>query len=111
MHRDVVVVRSSTLFPQSDSLKLDSLVFKTRGSLKLDSLVLKTNSLSFRTHVPLKPDSAIPKTPVNISVLRIAIAKCWHNGGVAVLNSDRMASSVWGAISRNGGPSVSNIDY
>ena len=35
----------------------------------------------------------------------------WHNGGVAVLNSDRTASSVWGAISRNGGPSVSNIDY
>ena len=49
------IVWSSTIFPQSDSLKLDSLVFKTK-------------SLSFRTRVPLKPDSIIPKTPVNISV-------------------------------------------
>ena len=79
--------------------------------LKLDSVVLKTKSVSFRTRVPLKPDSIIPKTPVNISVLRIASAKCWHNGGVAVLNSDRTASSVWGAISRNGCLSVSNLDY
>ena len=68
------MVRSSTVFPQSDSLKLDSvvlktksIVFKTRGSLKPDSVVLKTKSVSFRTRVPLKPDSVIPKTPVNIS--------------------------------------------
>ena len=73
--QEVVVVRSSTVFPQSDSLKLDSVVlktksvvFKTRGSLKPDSVVLKTKSVSFRTRVPLKPDSVIPKTPVNICV-------------------------------------------
>ena len=28
---------------------------------------------------------------------------CWHNGGMAVLNNDRMARVVWVAISRNGG--------
>ena len=72
MHREVVVVRSSTVFPKSDSLKLDSVVlktksvvFKTRGSLKPDSVVLKTKSVSFRTRVPLKPDSVIPKTLLN----------------------------------------------
>ena len=59
---------------QSDSLKLDSLVlktkslvFKTRRLLILDSLILKTNSLSFRTRMPLKPDSIIPKTLLNRS--------------------------------------------
>ena len=31
-------------------------------SLKPDSVVLKTKSVSFRTRVPLKPDSVIPKT-------------------------------------------------
>ena len=36
-------------------------------------------------------------------ILQIASAKCWHNGGVAILNSDRMARVVWGAISKNGG--------
>ena len=34
-------------------------------SLKLDSVVLKTKSVSFRTHMPLKPDSIIPKTLLN----------------------------------------------
>ena len=34
-------------------------------SLKPDSVVLKTKSVSFRTRVPLKPDSVIPKTLLN----------------------------------------------
>ena len=32
---------------------------------QLDSVVLKTKSVSFRTHMPLKPDSIIPKTLLN----------------------------------------------
>ena len=59
---------------QSDSLKLDSVVlktksvvFKTRGSLKPDSVIPKTpvNRCLFRTRVSLEPDEIIPKSVAN----------------------------------------------
>ena len=92
--RGLVVVRSSVVFPESDSLKLHSLILKTkslgpktrvslkqdsltlktkprslrtRESLKQDSIILKTKSIVFRTRASLKLHSLVLKTPVNIS--------------------------------------------